>query len=142
MFEVASSFRLTSTRLVRRLRQESATGLPLSSLSALAAINARGPLSLGALAEIEGVTPPAVTRIAQRLEKDGLVDRMTDPDDKRIKYVEATDAGRALLTRSRDRRNAWLAERLATLSAEDLRAVERVAQLAAMFVSEPEETDR
>lgn len=136
--EIASSFRLAATRLVRRLRQESATGLPLSSLSALAIINMRGPLSLGALAELEGVTPPTVTRIAQRLEKDGLAERRTDPDDKRIKYVQVTEEGKALLTRSRDRRNAWLAERLATLSPDDLRAMARVAELASMFVSDPD----
>lgn len=140
--EVASHFRLASTRLVRRLRQEAATGLPLSSLSALAVINARGPLSLGAIAEIEGVTPPTVTRITQRLEKDGLVERSTDRDDKRFRYVRVTREGRALLVRSRDRRNAWLAERLATLSPDDLEAVDRVARLAERFVSEPDGADR
>lgn len=98
LVEIASSFRLSATRLVRRLRQESDTGLPLSSLSALAVINVRGPLSLGALAEIEGVTPPTVTRIAKRLERDGLVERSTDRDDKRIKYVQVTDDGRELLS--------------------------------------------
>lgn len=135
--EVAAGFRLAATRLVRRLRQESATGLPLSSFSALAIIDVRGPLSLGAVAELEGVTPPTVTRIVQRLENDGLVERSTDPDDKRVNYVRATTAGSTLLSRSRDRRNAWLAERLADLDPADLHAFERVAELAGLFVKDP-----
>lgn len=135
--EVASGFRLAATRLVRRLRQESATGLPLSSLSALAVINTHGPLSLGTLAELEGVTPPTVTRIAQRLESDGLVERTTDPADKRIKYVRVTESGASLLAGSRDRRNAWLAERLRDLDPVDLAAVERVIELAEQFIADP-----
>lgn len=139
MAEIASGFRLAATRLVRRLRQEAATGLPLSSLSALAVIDARGPLSLGTLADLEGVTPPTVTRIVQRLETERLVERTTDPDDKRVNYLRATEAGRGLLARSRDRRNAWLAERLAALEPADLAAVERVIELASGFVADPQQ---
>ena len=85
------------------------------------------------LAEIEGVTPPTVTRIAQRLETDGLVERTTDVDDKRIKYVATTASGAALLARSRERRNAWLADRLARLDEDDLAAIERVVELMEDF---------
>ena len=131
--DLAGRLRLSSTRLVRRLRQESATGLPLSALSALAVIDVRGPMSLGTLAEIEGVTPPTVTRIAKRLEADGLVERTTDVDDKRIKYVTTTPSGAALLARSRERRNAWLADRLARLDEKDLAAIERVVELMEDF---------
>ena len=83
-FEIAASLRLSATRLARRLRQESDTGLTPSQLSALAAIEHDGPLTLGALADHERVAPPTVTRVVAKLEADGLVARTADPDDRRV----------------------------------------------------------
>lgn len=91
-------------------------------------------MNLGTLAEIEGVTPPTITRIAQRLENEGLVERTTDAEDKRIKYMGITPQGAALLARSRERRDAWLAERLGGLDAGDLRAIRQAVALLESFV--------
>ncbi|HTN99420.1 MAG TPA: MarR family transcriptional regulator [Microthrixaceae bacterium] len=117
--ELAARLRLSSTRLARRLRQEAEIGLSPSMLSALAVIAERGPLTLGSLAEIEAVAPPTVTKVVQRLEAAGLVDRITDPEDRRVRYVECTGLGSELLRTSRERKNAWLANKLETFSDEE-----------------------
>jgi DNA-binding MarR family transcriptional regulator len=116
--EIAASLRLSATRLARRLRQQSDAGLTPSQLSALASIQNEGPMTLGALAEHERVSPPAVTRVVGKLEADELVERAVDPEDRRIWRVSTTRAGDALLAEIRKRKNAWLAARLAQLDDE------------------------
>lgn len=119
--EIAASLRLSAARLARRLRQESDAGLTPSQLSALAAIANEGPLTLGELADHERVSPPTITRVVTKLEADGLVQRQLDPEDRRISRVQTTGAGDALLAELRERKNAWLADRIRELSAEQRR---------------------
>jgi len=126
---VAASLRLGTTRLARRLRREADVDLTPSLLSALSMVYLHGPLTLGALAEFERVTPPTVTKLVGRLEEAGLVERACDPDDRRVHRVSITDGGSSLLAESRERKNAWLAERLGTLDAHDLECLRRAGDL-------------
>lgn len=113
--EMAARLRLSATRLARRLRQESGAGLTSSQLSALAVIEHHGPLTLGDLAEHEGVAPPSITRLVARLEADGLVLRQADPDDRRVARVTTSAQGAALIEESRQRKTAWLTARIYAL---------------------------
>ncbi len=126
---VAAALRLGTTRLARRLRREADVDLTPSLLSALSMVYLHGPLTLGSLAELERVTPPTVTKLIGRLEDAQLVERECDPDDRRIHRVAITGAGEALLAESRERKNAWLADRLATLHARDLECLRRAGDL-------------
>lgn len=112
--EVVARLRLSIARLARRLRQEAGTGLSPSQHSALITITLHGPLTLGRLARIEQVAPPTITRIAVKLEEDGLVARTVDPADRRVSRVAVTAEGERRLEHGRNRRNAWLAQRLRT----------------------------
>lgn len=116
---MAAQLRLSATRLARLLRQQSDTGLSPSQLSALSAIHILGPVTLGALAEYERVAPPTITKAVTKLEADGLVERTTDPEDRRVARVATTKAGEAVLARIRQRKNVWLATRLAGLDPDD-----------------------
>lgn len=118
--DLAGRLRLATARLARQLRLQADTGLSASQHSALASIETHGPLTLGDLAAREQVAPPTVTKVVGRLEDDGLVDRTVDPADRRVSRVSITPEGRRRLDRSRARRDAALAERLATLSPGDL----------------------
>jgi len=119
--EMAARLRLSVTRLGRRLRQEAGAGLTASQLSALAAVDHHGPLTLGALAEHEGVAPPSITKVVTRLEADGLVIRHADPVDRRVSRVTISDRGAALLAESRRRKTAWLTSRIAGLDPDGRR---------------------
>ena len=119
--EMAARLRLSVTRLARRLRQESGAGLTSSQLSALAVIECHGPLTLGALAEHEGVAPPSITRVVARLEADGLVLRQADPADRRVARVTTSRRGAALIAESRRRKTAWLTARIAALDPDQRR---------------------
>jgi DNA-binding MarR family transcriptional regulator len=118
---MAAHLRITATRLARLLRRQGDTGLSPSQLSALTSIERHGPMTLGDLADHERVAPPSITRVVAKLEELGFVDRRTDPDDRRISRVAATGAGRELLAHVRQRKDVWLASRLADLD-DDQRA--------------------
>jgi DNA-binding MarR family transcriptional regulator len=117
--ELASHLRLAVARLSRRIRQQAATTgeeLTASTQAALASIQRLGPITLGELAAVERVQPPSMTRIVGRLEEWGYAKRVVDPDDRRVARAEITDAGVELLARSRTRKDAFLAQRVAELT--------------------------
>ena len=117
--EIAARLRLSATRLARRMRQESATGLSPSQHSALAVVHARGPLTLGELAEVEQVAPPTISKVVAKLEADGLLERQADPADRRVSLVQVTKAGAQLHDESKRRRTTWLTARIRQLPPED-----------------------
>jgi len=111
-------------RLLRRLRTaDAATGVSAPRLSALSVVVFRGPLTLSELAAAEQVRPPTITRLVQHLERDGLVERLPDPGDRRVTRVRATIAGRRLLTAGRVRRVRRLAGDVSRLSVADRRTL-------------------
>jgi DNA-binding MarR family transcriptional regulator len=130
--ELASHLRLALARLNRRIRQQAAAAgeeLTASSQAALASIERVGPITLGELAAVEQVQPPSMTRIVARLDEWGYVTRVVDPADRRVARVAITDSGRELLARSRTRKDAYLAQRVAQLSASEQALLARALPL-------------
>lgn len=127
--ELAPRLRLAIVRMARRLRQEAGTDLGPSQTAALATIERQGPLSPSELAERERIKRPTAARILGHLEKAGLVTRVRDPLDGRGSILSVTPEGRALIRRLRERKTAYLAKRMRDLEPEDLRALERSAEL-------------
>ena len=117
--DLAVRLRLAVTRTARRLRQQTGDDLSPSLSAALATIERHGPLTPSQLAERERIQRPTATRILARLEETGLVERVSDPGDKRSSLISASADGRALLRRLRDRKDAYLASRLRTLDADE-----------------------
>lgn len=115
--------RLAVVRLARRQRQLSGTGLTPSLQSALAVVDVQRSLTLGELAAVEQVSAPTVTRLVDKLEELGLVVREPDPDDRRVTRVVITDVGHKQLAESRERRDAWLRDRLTSLDSADFDAI-------------------
>lgn len=127
--DLAARLRLSVTRTARRLRQEAGTDLSPSLQAALATIERHGPLTPSELAAAERVQRPTATRVAARLEEQGLIERTGDPADRRVSLLSVTRDGRELLRRLRARKNVYLARRLRDLPAEDLAALERAADV-------------
>ncbi len=125
--ELAARLRLAVTRLARQLRQTSDSDLSPTQSAVLATLANHGPVTLGELAELERVASPTITKVTGILHERGLVEKLTDPDDRRFVRVELTAEGRALVERSRARKTAWLARQLQGLPPGDL---ERLAGAA------------
>jgi DNA-binding MarR family transcriptional regulator len=122
---VANGLRPTLLHLNRRLRKELAPlGITGGQASLLWAISRRARIGVRELAELEGVSPPAMTAYVDRLEAAGLVARRRSETDRRRVELELTDAGLRVLRSARRRRTAWLAARLQRLEPDELAAVE------------------
>jgi DNA-binding MarR family transcriptional regulator len=78
-------------------------------------------LSVKELSEHLGLSLPATSRTVDGLLRRGLLSRSEDPEDRRIKRVELTDAGRAIVERFTTARLQGLEAYAATLS-DDQRA--------------------
>jgi DNA-binding MarR family transcriptional regulator len=134
--ELAARLRVAVTRLNRRLRQESLTGVSPSQEAALGTINRLGHPTLGELAQAEQVQPPTMTKVVAALEEAGLVARHVDAGDRRVSRVELTSAGRAALERSRSLKNAYLARQLERMTDEDRGLTELLASLLERLVED------
>lgn len=135
---LASSLRLGVTRLARKLRQETGSGLTPSLLSALATIGRCAPLTLGDLADAERIRRPSVTRIVAALLEAGLVTRVADPGDRRTQWIRLTPEGRKLLERSRIRKDAYLAKRLRSLEPAQVAVLERAVAILEQLLEDAE----
>jgi DNA-binding MarR family transcriptional regulator len=126
--ELAARVHSAALHLLRRLAQEDrATGVSAPRLSALSVLVFSGPRTIGALASIEGVTPPTMTRLVAAMVADGLVERLEDPADRRVVRVQASPAGRSLLLAGRDRRVATLSAMVKPLSPKERRRLDAAA---------------
>ena len=77
----------------------------------------RFEINLRMLGELLGAAPPSVTRLCDRLQAAGFLERHTRPDDRRELRLELTPAGRRYLDELRARREAALTEAMATMPA-------------------------
>ncbi len=129
-FDTADRLHSAAIHLLRSLRVEDrASGLSGPRLSALSVIVFAGPLPMSGLALAEQVQPPTITKLVRDMERDGLVERVRDTDDRRVLMVRATVRGRSLLQEGRRRRVVRLAAALEKLPAVDRKLLARAARL-------------
>ena len=115
---------ITQVRLHERLLRLAGVRLDRAGASLLFKLSAnRDSLRVTDLAEILGVDTPTVTRKVQQLERDGMVVRQTDPDDRRASRIRLTPAGRRTIERVRRARRKWLEELLHEWDDNDLSAL-------------------
>jgi DNA-binding MarR family transcriptional regulator len=112
---IAEALKVGATLMVRHL----ARGTSLTSINVLAALAAEGPSRLTALATATGIAQPAMTQLVGRMDREGLVVRLIDPEDGRATLVAITDAGRALRSERHQSAHERMAELLDRLSADD-----------------------
>ena len=134
--EVAARLRIALARMHRRLRRETGGDHSPSAISALATVSRLGSVSLGELAEAEGISRPSMTVLAASLEARGLLARAPGSSDRRLVLVTVTTEGRQALARSRTLRTAYLARRLRGLSTVDLATLERAAGILEQLLEE------
>src|SRR5437870_12070485 len=75
------------------------TELGDSDFRVLEALLNKGPLPVNTIGPKVWLTPGSISVAVDRLVKKGLVSRKDHPDDRRVRRVELTPKGRALITR-------------------------------------------
>ena len=113
-------------RLARELRRETEQfGITSRQATLLALVRALPDASLSDLAAEEGISTAALSGHVDRLVRRGLVERRRSDVDRRRVGLELTDDGARVLRSVRERRTAWLAQRLGRLDRGELVAIER-----------------
>ena len=74
-----------------------AQGLGLSDFMVLEVLLHKGPLTISAIGEKVLLASASMTSAVDRLEKRALVRRKTCDSDRRIRFVELTDGGKAFI---------------------------------------------
>ena len=105
----AASLRRAVSRLHKRVRREGGPqGLAPLALRLLHDIGRAGVESATAIAARDGIRIQSLTRILADLERQNLIARQPDPEDRRRKQIILTPAGKARLAREAAFRDTWL----------------------------------
>jgi MarR family transcriptional regulator, 2-MHQ and catechol-resistance regulon repressor len=96
----------------------SCTGLGDSEFRVLEVLLHKGPLPVNTIGPKVWLTPGSISVAVDRLEKKGLVKRK-NTDDRRVRLVELTPSGRALIGKTFQMHAAAMEETAAVLSKEE-----------------------
>ena len=87
----------TPAGVMRYMRQWASGPLSLIHLNVLTVLDGDGPTTMRGLAEALDVSQASATGIVDRMRQRGLVERESDPDDRRVVRVVLTETGRRLI---------------------------------------------
>ncbi len=113
--------------------------LSASATLVLNRLDREGPMRLTALAEAEGSSQSGMTQLVQRMERQGLVERWSDPEDGRVSLVMIGAAGRELWAGRKEVRLERIADLLDGLSEDDRAALWLAARVASRLLGEMRE---
>lgn len=109
---IQNSYFRTAAAIDRALEAKFDIGLNEFEILDLVAESVDSACRMKALGERTPMTQSAVSKVVDRLEKAGLVSRVTCTDDRRSLYLELTDAGRELHSDAAVEHRALLKENL------------------------------
>ncbi|HZF46585.1 MAG TPA: MarR family transcriptional regulator [Sphingomonadaceae bacterium] len=106
-------------------------GASLARTKLLLCLQKRGPLRATDIAEFFSQSPRTVTEAIDGLERDGLVERKPDPEDRRAKFIHVTPKGNEAAAKTEPLRRQLIEQTFGTLSDEEqaimLRLLNKVA---------------
>jgi DNA-binding MarR family transcriptional regulator len=113
--------------------------VPQFHLLKLIALN--GNYQVGEVAGFLGVSSPAASKNIDKLERMGLVRRMTSPDDRRATLLSANSKGREMVRRYEDLKSQRLAPILQKFPPEELQQFTRHLERFSVLLYSQERTD-
>jgi DNA-binding MarR family transcriptional regulator len=126
--DTAARLRTVIGRLSRRLRATRAAreaGLTPTAIAVLLSVVRSGPTRLSELAEAEAINPTMLSRVVAGMVDDGLLERVSDAEDRRAAWVATTAAGRKLAQRMRGERTSAVNRALEALSEDQRQRLEQ-----------------
>jgi DNA-binding MarR family transcriptional regulator len=128
MFALASYLMRTANAGTFRTIAE--LDLSLTQLKALCTLeDADEGRSVKALGDSLGVSLPAMSRAVDSLHERGLIDRQEDTEDRRVKRLRLTDAGRRVPQALNEARLSALQELISSLAEDEAAALEHALGL-------------
>jgi MarR family transcriptional regulator, organic hydroperoxide resistance regulator len=121
-----------------RMKQafEREVGLSAATWFLLTMVIDEDGISQGEVSHRFEVDPSRITRLAQRLEKEGLLRRKRDPEDNRVVRLHATEEGRHLIESRQERREGFEEGIRRELGQEELAEFRRVLGVVARLMKD------
>lgn len=126
--DIAAGLPERASTLTRFFFATSKTGITRTEGALLHALSEQ-PHRITELALRVGITQPAVTQLANRLEHRGWVTRAVDRADRRAVLVRLTPSGRAAANRMHDEYRALMRTHMAELDEEELETLRHALEV-------------
>jgi DNA-binding MarR family transcriptional regulator len=110
--------------------------LSASAALVLNRLSQEGPMRVTALAAAEGASQSGMTQLVQRMERQGLLERWSDPDDGRASRVMLGEAGKRNWQARAEVRKQRIAEWMPTVSEDDQVALWLAAKVVVRVLSQ------
>jgi MarR family transcriptional regulator, organic hydroperoxide resistance regulator len=95
-------------------------GLTMPQLKILMSIVQNERTTSKRLADVMCVTPANITGVVERLVQQGLVRREANPEDRRVEFLEATEAGKKVVANLRESTQEHMQKLLSQLDEDEL----------------------
>lgn len=104
--------------------------LSMPQVSTMFRLHYRGNCAVSDIAQQLGVSNAAASQMVDRLEQKGLVDRVLHETDRRVRMVQLTEQGKALLGEGLQARLNWISDLTRMLSPDQQETI--IVALAAL----------
>lgn len=119
--DILASFPILFRRVSKEKGHPSAKRLD-QSLPALGVLLHHGPLPMSEIGRKMGISKPYTTVLVDRLIKKGLVERVSDADDRRLVNIRPTTAGKDTFKEFRKFAREIVIRNLSSLTSDDISA--------------------
>ena len=119
MLEVKNLFAGISSEMVKSSVGIMGFGVNMSQLKAMTAFTEDSLLSMGELCKMANVKMPSMTEVVDRFEKEGVLERIRDDEDRRVVKVKMTAKGKKMHKEVLKRRANELTKMFGVLTAKD-----------------------
>lgn len=121
--ELIAEIRTTITRLVKKLRKHTVTGMSLSltERSVMGLLNEKTEMLPNELATREKITNQSMSQILNHLDELGYINRRISKDDKRKSLISLSAKGVTAIEKLRNEKDTWLHEAISnSCTAEEI----------------------
>ncbi len=119
MLEVKNLFSGISTEMVKSSVGIMGFAVNMSQLKAMTAFSEDSLLSMGELCKMANIKMPSMTEVVDRFEKEGILERIRDNEDRRVVKVKMTAKGKKMHKEVLKRRANELTKMFGVLTTED-----------------------
>lgn len=103
-------------------------GFAMGQLPVLIALKHGQAFTQAELARIAQVEQPSMAQLLNRMERDGLVERIPDPADRRVRLVSLTDSARKRMPKAKAVMDAMSNEALKGFSTSDIQTLDALVK--------------
>jgi DNA-binding MarR family transcriptional regulator len=111
-------------------------GISIAQMNVLYQLYYRGPCEVLAFTRAHSLSPAGASQLIERMVRQGWVERVDDPADRRVHHVHLTESGRQLVVGSIKTRNEWITHFGAKLTSDEQEQVARAFRLLVEKVEE------